>query len=176
MIAWSSPFARTAQQVFRGRYDRVTGQVVLKALPSGAAGTASIVPVPGVNLVFDRSASHLTQVTVDIAGPGGAALEFVAGTIGGTAADAIRHAVSGDSARFTLQPDHPPLAPLARLAGLLAAQPTSPVAASGWWAAEAAVLARLGGLARTARPAGIAARGLGSLGPRRPRGGPVRGA
>ena len=51
-------------------YDNDTGQVVLEGLPAGPAGEAALVPVPGLQLAFDRADGRLFRVVVDT-GPAG---------------------------------------------------------------------------------------------------------
>ena len=45
-------------------YDSDTGQVILEGLPTGAAGEAALIPVPDLELVFDRADGRLARVTV----------------------------------------------------------------------------------------------------------------
>ena len=45
-----------------------TGQVVVQGPPAGAAGAVPLVPVPGLELAFDRVDGRLSRVVVDLAG------------------------------------------------------------------------------------------------------------
>jgi hypothetical protein len=46
-------------------YDSDTGQVVLEGLPTGAAGGAGLIPVPGLELEFDRADGRLAWAAVE---------------------------------------------------------------------------------------------------------------
>ena len=52
-------------------FERETGQVILEGLPAGAAGEAPLVPVPGLDLAFDRADGRLCRAVVDAAGTDG---------------------------------------------------------------------------------------------------------
>ena len=51
-------------------FERETGQVILEGLPAGVAGEAPLIPVPGLDLAFDRADGRLCRVVVDAAGTG----------------------------------------------------------------------------------------------------------
>ena len=48
-------------------FERETGQVILEGLPAGVAGEAPLVPVPGLDLAFDRADGRLCRAVVDAA-------------------------------------------------------------------------------------------------------------
>lgn len=142
-------------------YEPETGQVFLESLPAGAAGEARVVPVPGLDLAFDRADGQLCRAVVDAGGAGGP------GTAGaGMAAMLVRlfgpdapSAVHGAAVRpgesRALSPEPVLGAALSRLARLDAARATSPVPpGSPWWAAEAAELAEHAGMPARARAEG----------------------
>ena len=52
-------------------FERETGQVILEGLPAGVAGEAPLIPVPGLDLAFDRADGRLCRVVVDTAGTDG---------------------------------------------------------------------------------------------------------
>ena len=52
-------------------FERETGQVILEGLPAGVAGEASLIPVPGLDLAFDRADGRLCRAVVDTAGTDG---------------------------------------------------------------------------------------------------------
>ena len=137
--------------VFAVSADGEAAQITLRALPTGAGGGASLVPVPGVELVFDRVSGQLSQLIADVADQGDAAepsaeaIGYVRTTFGDAAAAGLRQAPYLAVQHVTLRatPDTAAaLAALSRLARLRAARLTSPVLSSPLWAVEAARLAR----------------------------------
>ena len=157
-------------------FERETGQVIIEGLPPGVAGEAPLIPVPGLDLAFDRADGHLCRVVVDTAGTdgpvavgeqvaailiqlfGAQALSMVSDTAADTTAEP-----AGASARERVLSLEPQLAgTLSSLARLDAARATSPVPpGSPWWAAEAAELAKRADL--PARASAEAHRALGKL-------------
>jgi hypothetical protein len=150
-------------------YDRDTGQVVLKGLPTGAAGGAGLIPVPGLELEFDRADGHLAWAAVDTAQSGRPmisrqAADVLRALFGQQAPDTVRDAAAQRGIRRALSPDACLSASWSRLARLESARATSPVSASPLWAAEAAQLAERTGLHDRARAeARRAAAGLAGL-------------
>ena len=137
--------------VFAVSADWDAAQIMLRALPAGAAGGASLVPVPGVELVFDRASGRLSQLVADVADqsgaaePSGALVAFVRTMFGDAAAAELRQALHLAVPHVTLRaaPDTAgALAALSQLARLCAARLTSPMPSSPLWAVEAARLAR----------------------------------
>jgi hypothetical protein len=117
------------------------------------AGEASLIPVPGVDLAFDRADGRLCRVVVDTAGTGGsiAVGEQVAAMLirlFGAEAPSVVSDIATESGRGrALSPDPGLSGTLSNLARLDAARATSPVRlGSPWWAAEAAELAQRAGL------------------------------
>src|SRR5580693_5284927 len=51
-------------------FERETGQVILEGLSAGVAGEAPLIPVPGLDLAFDRVDGRLVRVVADTAGTG----------------------------------------------------------------------------------------------------------
>ena len=148
-------------------YDSDTGQVVLKGLPTGAAGGAGLIPVPGIELTFDRADGRLAQVLVDTAQPGwpmtsGEAFPGVLAALFGPQAPAtVRAAAAPRRKQQGLRANARLAALWSRLARLETARATSPVPTSPLWAAEAAQLAEKTGLHDRARAqARLAADGL----------------
>ncbi len=157
-------------------FERETGQVILEGLSAGVAGEAPLIPVPGLDLAFDRADGRLCRVVVDTARTDGSisvgeqgeailiqlfgarAPSMVSGIAAGTTAER-----AGASARARVLAPAPPLAGmLSSLARLDAARATSPVPpGSPWWAAEAADLAERAGL--PARASAEAHRALAKL-------------
>lgn len=139
-----------------------TGQVIGQGPPAGAAGAGALVPVPGLELAFDRVDGRLSQVVVDLAG----ADEFVgmdeitldervAATLirlfGAEAPSqmlSVAIAPPGENPNVRLRSPDPELnGVLSRLARLQSARVTSPLrSGSPWWAAETADLAERAGL------------------------------
>jgi len=138
-------------------YDSDTGQVVLQGLPTGAAGGAGLVPVPGLELEFDRADGRLARAVVDAERPGWsmiygqAAADVIGALFGRQAPAAVRDAAAQRGIVRALTPDARLSASWSRLARLDAARATSPVPASPLWAAEAAQLAGQAGLHSQAR-------------------------
>lgn len=135
-------------------FERETGQVILEGIPAGVAGEAPLVPVPGLELAFDRADGHLCRAVVEAtADDGSFAVGQQADSIltrlfgpGALAAPSGTGAASWKQAKVLL-PDPGLTAALSSLARLDAARATSPVPPdSPWWAAEAAELAERGGL------------------------------
>ena len=143
-------------------FERESGLVVLEGLPAGAAGEAPLVPVPGLNLAFDRADGRLCRALITTCEAGGPStlsagvLAMLARLFGAGGASVV-----ADDARSSSQTSQGPciLSPrlglartLSRLARLDAARATSPIPpGSPWWAAEAAELAERAGLAVRAR-------------------------
>jgi hypothetical protein len=151
-------------------YDSDSGQVVLEGLPPGAAGGAGLIPVPGLELEFDRADGRLSRVVVDVGPPHGkelltaAAATALSGLLGRRAPTAVRDAAAGRREAYPLCADERHLAPWSRLARLESARATSPVPASPAWSAEAAQLAAQAGLHAWSRAAAkLAAGGLADL-------------
>ena len=129
--------------------ERETGQVILEGLPAGVAGEAPLIPVPGLDLAFDRADGRLCRVVVDTDGADGSISvgeQVAAMLIQLFGADAPS-VVSNPAGAHALSPDPRLAVALSRLARLDAARATSPVPPSSpWWAAEAADLAEHAGL------------------------------
>lgn len=143
-------------------FERETGQVILESLPGGMAGETSLIPVPGLDLAFDRADGRLCRVVVDTAGTDGsiAVGQQVAAMLirlfGAGAPSVVSDTATepaGVSAGARVLSPEPGLAGmLSSLARLDAARATSPVPhGSPWWAAEAAELAERAGLPVRAR-------------------------
>jgi len=138
-------------------FERETGQVILEGLPAGMAGEAPLIPVPGLDLAFDRADGRLCRVVVDTARADGsiAVGEQVAAMLtrlfGADAPSVVSDTATGAGRARVLSP-HPGLAgTLSSLARLDAARATSPAPpGSPWWAAEAAELAGRAGLSTRA--------------------------
>ena len=152
-------------------FESETGQVVLGGIPTGAAGEAGLVPVPGLELVFDCADGRLARVVVDSSEPGGAAgleppvagmLEKVFGPVAPTA---VLNAAARGGLKRALSPNPHLSVVWSRLARLEFTRATSPVPfASPLWSAEAAQLARTGGLnGRAQAEAQQAAAGLAEI-------------
>jgi len=125
-------------------FERETGQVILEGLPAGVAGEASLIPMPGLDLAFDRADGRLCRVVVDTAGTGGSipvgeqAAAMLVELFGAYALNAVADPAGAQ----VLSPDPGLTAMLSSLARLDAARATSPAPpGSPWWAAEAAELA-----------------------------------
>jgi hypothetical protein len=135
-------------RVFTVSADWDAAQIMLRALPTGAGGGASLVPVPGVELVFDRASGWLSQLIVDVADrggaaePSGAAISYVRTIFGDAAAAGLRQAPYLAVPHVMLRAAPDTAAALSRLSRLHAARLTSPVRSSPLWAVEAARLAR----------------------------------
>jgi hypothetical protein len=137
-------------------YDSDTGQVILDGLPTGAAGEAALIPVPELELVFDRVDGRLARVTVGMGQPDSqnflsdASAAVLSGLLGPQAPAVISDAAR-DGTQRPLSPDTRLSAVLSRLARLDSARVTSRVPTSPLWAAEAAQLAVEAGLHGRAR-------------------------
>ena len=142
-------------------FERETGQVIFEGVPAGVAGEAPLIPVPGLDLAFDRADGRLCRVVADTAGEGSsiavgkqaaAMLTRLVGAeaLGVVSATAAELAGSGQAHMLAPEPEF--AGTLSRLARLDAARVTSPVpSGSPWWAAEAAELAERAGLPVRAR-------------------------
>jgi hypothetical protein len=136
--------------VFAVSADWDAAQLVLEGLPTGAGGGASLVAVPGVEMVFDRADGRLSRLIADLAElePSRPATAYVRTMFGDAAAARLRQARFVAIERIALRPEPgttATLAALSRLARLRAARLTSPVPASPLWAVEAAQLVRQAG-------------------------------
>jgi hypothetical protein len=139
------------------RSERETGQVIIEGLPAGAAGEAPLVPVPGLNLAFDRADGRLCRVIVEpeamdwCTAVGKRVLTMLI-RLFGTAAPGIVAGVANLPDQATaearvLSPEPGLATALSRLARLDAARATSPIPpSSASWAVEAADLADRAGL------------------------------
>jgi hypothetical protein len=135
-------------------FERETGQVILEGLRAGAAGEAPLVPVPGLDLAFDRADGRLCRAVVDAAGTDGhiAVGEQVAAILVQLFGAQAPSVVSEPAGARALSPEPGITATLSSLARLEAARATSPIPpGSPWWAAEAAELAERAGLHARAR-------------------------
>src|SRR6516162_2007457 len=142
-------------------FERETGQVILEGPAAGAAGEAALIPVPGLDLAFDRADGHLCRAVVD-AGTNGSLTDgeqiaamlirlFGAEAPGAVSNAAAQSAGASGGARV-LSPEPGLAGTLSSLSRLDAAGATSPVPpCSPWWAAEAAELAERAGLHARAR-------------------------
>jgi hypothetical protein len=135
-------------------FERETGQVILEGLSAGVAGEASLIPVPGLDLAFDRADGHLCRAVVDTAATDGSISVGEQVTVmliqlfGAHAPSAL----SDPAGAYVLSPEPRLAGTLSNLARLDAARATSPVLpGSPWWAAEAAELAERAGLPMRAR-------------------------
>ena len=145
-------------------FERETGQVVLEGLSAGVAGEALLIPVPGLDLAFDRADGRLCRVVVDTTGTDESISvdEQVAAMLIQLFGAHAPSVVSNPAGAHVLSPDPGLTGALSSLARLDAARATSPVApGSPWWAAEAAELAERAGL--PARASAEAHRALGKL-------------
>jgi hypothetical protein len=135
-------------------YERLARQVIFEGFPAGLAGSASIAPVPGLELAFDRVDGRLCRVVADTVRRGRAAAfehqvaEMLTRLFGPHALDVVFDAVAAPEEVRGVCPEPGLTATLSSLARLEATKITSPVPAkSPWWAAEAAELAERAGLA-----------------------------
>jgi hypothetical protein len=153
-------------------FERESGLVILEGGPAGVACEALLVPVPGLNLAFDRADGRLCRATVTTCGAAGPrtvseqVAEMLARLFGAEAPRVVADVASSPWAASQTAPvlsSEPGLArTLSNLARLDAARATSPVPPdSPWWAAEAAGLAERAGL--TVRARAEARRALGNL-------------
>src|SRR5579863_5545701 len=143
-----------------------SGQVVVQGPPSGPAGAVALVPVPGLELAFDRVDGRLTAAVVDLALAGKPAGKFVKVdeiTLDKRVAAMLTRLFGPDAPDLMLcvaaapyeakqparmrSPEPSLTAALSRLARLEYARDTSPLSpGSPWWAAETAALAERAGL------------------------------
>jgi len=145
-------------------FERETGQVILEGPSAGVAGEAPLIPVPGLDLAFDRADGHLCRVVVDTAGTDGSISvgEQVAAMLIQLFGAHAPSLISDPAGAHALLPDLRLAGTLSSLARLDAARATSPVPpGSAWWAAEAAELAERAGL--SARASAEAHRALADL-------------
>ena len=146
-------------------------QIMLQGLPTGAAGGASLVPAPGVEMLFDRADGHLSQVIVDAGEPGGSvvpgelAVAYISKVLGCRVGAAVLQAPRSTAPSIALRVHPIAVAALSRLARLDAARRTSPVPSSPLWAVEAAQLARQAGFTARARTEARRARAVLAAGP-----------
>jgi hypothetical protein len=141
-------------------FERETGQVILEGLAAGAAGEAPLIPVPGLDLAFDRADGHLCRAVVDAetaeTDGGQEIAAMLTRLFGAQAPDAVSN-TAADPAEASggagvLSPEPELAGTLSSLSRLDAARATSPVPpGSPWWAAEAAELAERAGLHARAR-------------------------
>jgi hypothetical protein len=125
-------------------FERETGQVILEGLSAGVAGEASLTPVPGLDLAFDRVDGRLCRVVVDTAGTDGSISvgQQVAAILIQLFGAHAPSAISNPAGAHAPSPDPGLAGTLSSLARLDATRATSPVPPSSpWWAAEAAELA-----------------------------------
>jgi hypothetical protein len=136
-----------------------TGQLILEGPPAGVAGEAPLIPVPGLELAFDRADGRLCRAVIEAAGEDGS---FVVGEqaaamlirlFGSEVLGVVSGTGSWKGPQTRVLSSEPGLtATLSSLARLDATRATSPVSPdSPWWAAEAAELAERGGLRARAR-------------------------
>ena len=115
-------------------FEPATGEAIIEGPAAGPAGEAALALVEGLDLAFDRADGHLVRV---IAGAENTCASRLLARLFGA------RTLSGAA---MLSPEPRLCAALSRLARLDAARATSPVWASPWWPAEAAVLAAAAGL------------------------------
>lgn len=139
-------------------FERETGQLILEGSPAGVAGEAPLIPVPGLELAFDRADGRLCRAVEAVGEDGSCAVgEQAAAMLIRLFGPEALGLVSGAGPREgpptrVLSSDPGLTATLSSLARLDAARATSPVPPeSPWWAAEAAELAERGGLRARAR-------------------------
>lgn len=142
-------------------FERETGQVILEGLPAGVAGEASLIPVPGLDLAFDRADGRLCRVVVDATGTDGSiavgeqAAAMLTRLFGAQAPSTVSGIATGSEGAGVLSPEAGLAGMLSSLARLDAALATSPIpSGSPWWAAEAAEVAEQAGLHARARAEG----------------------
>jgi hypothetical protein len=137
-------------------YERAAGQVIFRGPPVGVAGEASIEPVPGLELTFDRADGRLCWAVADATAERPAAFDprvaaMLTRLFGPRSLDVALGAVASSGDAPVVCPEPGLAGTLSRLARLQVAQVASPVSAkSPWWAAEAAGLAERAGLAAQA--------------------------
>jgi hypothetical protein len=136
-------------EAFTVSYDADTDQVELEGLPTGAAGGASLTPVRDLELIFDRADGHLARVVLGPEEPAGsiAVGAAAAAVLTGLFGDEVLAAVDARAGQRAHLSGGRLSSALSRLSRLDAARLTSPARSeSPLWAAEAAELARQGGL------------------------------
>jgi hypothetical protein len=138
-------------EAFTVSYDADTDQAELEGLPTGAAGGAALTPVRDLELIFDRADGHLARVVLAPEEPGESAGPAAAAVLTGLFGDEVLAAVDAAAGQRGTQrailSGRRLSSALSRLARLDAARLTSPArSASPLWAAEAAELARQGGM------------------------------
>ena len=139
-------------------FERETGQVILDGLSAGVAGEAALIPVPGLDLAFDRADGRLVRVVVNTTATDGciSADAQTAATLRNVMLSKLfgahaPSALANPAGASALSPNPEFADPLSSLARLDAARATSPVPpGSPWWAAEAAELAERAGLSTRA--------------------------
>ena len=88
-------------------------QITLEGRPPGPGAGASLSPVPGVELVFDRAGGRLSQVVVEAGEPfgpvvpGEPALAYLGRVLGGRVAAAVRQAPYGTVPPVMPRPHRP---------------------------------------------------------------------
>ncbi len=143
-------------------FERETGQVIFEGLPAGVAGEAPLIPVPGLDLAFDRAGGRLCRVVVDAAGTDGSIavgqqvaamlIRLFGAEAPSVVSDTAAEPVGASAGARVLSPEPGLAGTLSKLARLDAARASSPVPpGSPWWAAEAAGLAERAGLPARAR-------------------------
>ena len=144
------PVDRNDNCTFAVSVDRDAAKITLDGPAAGPAGGASLTPVSGVEMVFDRAIGFLSHVTVDAGEPcgpvvpGEPALAYLGRVLGDRVAAVVRQSPFGKVPPVAPQPDPAAMAALSRLARLQSAWRTTPVPCSPLWALEAADLARPG--------------------------------
>jgi hypothetical protein len=131
-----------------------TGQLILEGPSAGVAGEAPLIPVPGLELAFDRADGRLCRAVIEAAGEDGSfsvgeqAAAMLIRLFGSEVLGVVSGTGSGKAPKTRVLSSDPGLtATLSSLARLDATRATSPVSPdSPWWAAEAAELAERGGL------------------------------
>jgi len=127
------------------RVEQATGQAIFEGIAAGPAGEAGLAPLEGLDLAFDRADGHLVRVIVGA--ENAPVLALLTRLFGAQVLRALHFAKEpGLTGPVRLSPEPQLCAALSGLARLDAARATSPVWASPWWAAEAAVLAEAAGL------------------------------
>ena len=148
-------------------YERATGQVIFRGPPVGVAGEASLEPVPGLELAFDRAEGRLCWAVAVVIGEPPAAFDpqvarMLTRLFGSHALDVALGVVASPGDAPAVCPEPGLARALSSLARLEGAQVTSPVPAkSPWWAAEASGLAAGAGL--TSQASALATRALPGL-------------
>jgi hypothetical protein len=132
--------------------DNDADQIVIEGMDTGAAGGAGLLPVEGIEMLFDRFDGRLRRLVID---PGDhdavQRLELLTTLFGPAAKQLASIAAARKSLARAITPRPDVSAALSRLARLDAARATSPVPASSLWPAEAAVLAEQAGFHDRAR-------------------------